>query len=258
MIDLHSHILPGIDDGSDDSETSLAMARVAVEDGIRTIVATPHVNADYDVDFGNIGQLVGELNILLARAEVPLAVLPGAEVAVSRVAEMTDADLKSVCLGDSSSVLVESPYARTVVFLDELLFDLQVRGFRPVLAHPERCPLFQKDIDRLRELVGRGVLCSVNASSMAGVFGSTVRRFVIRLLEEGLVHDVASDSHDPSRRPPSLMVGFDSAEGELPGILAQVEWFTEDAPAAILAGEPLPPRPNPPSRSSGWRRLVRR
>lgn len=258
MIDLHSHILPGLDDGAEDSEISLAMARAAVSDGIGTIVATPHINPTYDTDPDRLEELTRELNALLAGAEIPITVLAGAEVAVSSVAELSDRALGKACLGSGPSLLVESPYTRTVTFLEELLFDLQVRDFRPVLAHPERCPSFQADIDRLRELVRRGVLCSVNAGSMAGAFGSTVRRFVLRLFEEGLVHDVASDSHDPSRRPPSLSVGFQGAEDALPGISAQASWFTDSAPAAILAGDPLPPGPDPPSRSSRWRRLARR
>ena len=259
VIDLHSHILPGLDDGAGDSEMSLAMARVAVDDGIRTIVATPHVNDAYNVDLEAIGRLAGELNVLFARAEIPLAVLAGAELAMTRVADMTDVDLTAASLGSGSSVLIESPYAPTLAFLDELLFDLQVRGFRPVLAHPERCPAFQRDIDRLSQLVQRGVLCSVNAGSMAGMFGTRVRRFVLQLLREGLVHDVASDAHDPVRRPPALRLGFDRANSDLPGLAMQLGWFTDAAPAAILAGEPLPPRPEPPPRKpSGWRRVVRR
>lgn len=259
MIDLHSHILPGVDDGAADSEASLAMARAAVADGIRTVVATPHINYDYDYDYAEIGQLVGELNIVLAHAEIPLAVLPGAEISLARLPDLGERELSRLCLGGGPSLLVESPYTRAAGFLDEALFDLEVRGYRPVLAHPERCPLFQADVDRLRALVDRGILCSVNAGSMAGRFGQTVRRFALTLFRKELVHDVSSDSHDDTGRPPKLSVGFESLEAELPGISDQAAWFTEDVPAAILAGDPLPPRPELPARPrSRWRRFVSR
>jgi protein-tyrosine phosphatase len=259
MIDLHSHILPGVDDGAGDLEASVAMAKAAVEADIETIVGTPHVNAVYDYDTAMIGRLAGELNIELARREVPLAVLPGAEIALERLPDLGDDELRRLCLGEGPYLLVESPYTRGETFLDEALFHLQVRGFRPVLAHPERCPIFQADRTHLLGLVERGILCSVNAGSMAGRFGSTVERFVLRMFSEGLVHNVASDSHDSDRRPPALSFGFEHAEAHLPGVLGQSRWFTESAPAAILSGEPLPSKPEAPrTRHSRWRRLLRR
>jgi protein-tyrosine phosphatase len=259
LIDLHSHILPGLDDGAPDMETSLAMARLAVADGVRTIVATPHVNTDFDYDLAEITRRSGELNVHLARAEVPLAVLAGAEIAVARLSELTDDMLGGLCLGASKALLVESPYAQAADFLDELLFDLQVRGFQPLLAHPERCPIFQQDVDRLKQIVERGILCCVTAGSMGGAFGSTVQKFVLRMFREGLVHDVSSDAHDHRRRRPVLTTGFERAERELPGIVVQRDWYTRAAPTAILAGEAPPPRPDPPAgKRSFWRRLTRR
>ena len=235
------------------------MARRAVQEGVRSMVATPHVNFEWDYDLAAIGERVGQLNIALARRELPVAVVPGAELAVARLADMADDDLRALCLGGGPYLLVESPYARAVRFLDELLFDLQVRGYRVLLAHPERCPLFQTDVERLRRLVDAGVLCSVNAGSMAGRFGTTVRRFTLELFRAGLVHDVASDAHDTARRPPGMLYGFEAADPDLPGLAAQAAWYTEQAPAAILSGEPLPPRPQPPQPPvSRWRRFVGR
>lgn len=235
------------------------MARLAAADGVRTIVATPHVNTDFDYDLTEISRRCGELNVQLARAEVSLAVLAGAEIAVSRLTELDDGALRDLCLGASQALLVESPYTKSADFLDELLFDLQVRGFQPVLAHPERCPIFQQDVDRLKRIVDRGILCSVTAGSMAGTFGSTVQKFVLRMFREGLVHDVSSDAHDHRRRRPVLTPGFERAERELPGIAVQRDWYTRAAPTAILAGEAPPPRPPPPAgKPSLWRRLTRR
>jgi protein-tyrosine phosphatase len=261
VIDLHSHILPGLDDGAGDIEVSLRMARIAVEEGVQTMVATPHVNFDYPVDADMVISKVGEVNVALARAGVPLAVLPGAEISMARAAQLSDAELRAFALARGPTVLVESPYVKGAGFLDELLFDLQLRGFRPLLAHPERCPTFQDDVGRLRRLVERDVACSVNAQSLAGRFGTKVRDFALLLVREGLVHDVASDSHDDSRRPPGMRAGIAAAEEHLAGISALTDWLTQAAPAALLAGRPLPARPDLPApepQPRGLRRLLGR
>jgi protein-tyrosine phosphatase len=248
MIDLHSHILFGLDDGPPDIEASLAMAAAAVADGTRQMVATPHVSGDYDYELDEIGRLTGELNARLAREEVPLAILPGAEIALSRLPRLTDTDLAGLSLGGGGSILVESPYTSSAPFLDEALFEIQIRGFHPMLAHPERSPVFQSKPDRLRQLVARGVLCSITAGSLAGRFGSRARAFSNDLLSERLVHSVDSDAHDADRRRPGLSEGIRAAEEEFPGIAAQADWYVRAAPTAILAGKRPPAMPDAPQR----------
>jgi protein-tyrosine phosphatase len=258
MIDLHSHILPALDDGAADMEVALEMARAAVADGVSTMVATPHVDDRYGLDPPSIGEQVGALNLALARAGIALGVLPGAEVAHMRAAALSEASLQTGCLGDSKALLVESPYT-SVSFFDDVLFDLQVRGFRPVLAHPERSVMFQSDPDRLAALVERGVYCTINTGSLSGGFGRKVRQTAVALLARGLVHSIASDCHDTERRPPGLSGALEGVEGEIPGIGANARWLTNDVPAALLADKPLPPRPPlPESAPSAWRRLRRR
>ena len=145
MVDLHSHILPGVDDGAPDLETSVAMARTAAADGIRIMVATPHVSFEYPLDPMEVGRLVGELNLELARREVPVAVLPGGEIALTRLAALEAPSLRMLSLGAGPYLLVETPYAGAAPFLEDALFDLDLRGFRTILAHPERCVMFQVD-----------------------------------------------------------------------------------------------------------------
>ncbi len=256
MIDLHCHVLADIDDGPADPETSLQMARAALDDGIHTIVATPHINHRYGSDPESIGARVEELRALLARDELPIALLAGAEIALSRLPALDDDQTRLLCLGHSSSCLVESPYTAVGSLIEESIFDLQVRGFRPLLAHPERCPEFQRDMPRLERLVGGGVACSISAGSIGGQFGETVRRFALRLLERELVHNVSSDAHDPVRRAPGLRAAFRSSKGALGDARLQ-QWLTSTVPAAMLADEPLPPRP-PVSSPSRWRRLTAR
>ncbi len=257
MIDLHSHILPGLDDGAANLEASLSMALMAVEEGIDTMVATPHVNQAYPVDADAMSAAVGALNVALARMELPLAVLPGAEIAVEMLSTLDDISLRRMSLGGGGCVLVESPYSGSVPFLEDMLFDLQVRGFRPVLAHPERSIAFRERPERLAGLVNRGVMACVNSGSLAGRFGSNAKRMSLHFFQEGLVHAVASDSHDDRSRPPRLLEGFNAADEDLPGLAEQAPWFTNAAPAAIVAGGRLPDRPDAPRPPDlGWRRFL--
>jgi protein-tyrosine phosphatase len=258
VIDLHCHVLPGLDDGPSNLEFSLAMARAAVDAGIQIIVATPHVRRDYPVEPDEIEERVEELNAALEEEGVPLEVRTGAEVSLSKAAELDDDVLRRIALGGTDYLLVESPYTRVDQDIEGVLRDLRGRGFRPVLAHPERSRAFQTDTRRLTRLVSEGALCSVTSSSLWGLFGTSVRRFSLRLMERGLVHDVASDAHDHLHRPPDLLRGFRAAEADMPGICDHATWFTVAAPVAILAGKPLPEQPKlPPVRQAAslWRRI---
>jgi protein-tyrosine phosphatase len=260
VIDLHCHILPGLDDGPSNLDFSLAMARAAVEAGTQLIVATPHIRADFDVDPAEIEPRVDLFNDRLQRERLPLRVLPGAEIGWATAPELDDRQLARLSLGSGKRVLLESPYGKKPVDVEGIVAGLEERGFKAVLAHPERCPLFQRDLERLRGLVERGTLCSITAGSMAGRFGEPVRTFSVAMLRAGLVHDVASDAHDHIHRPPDLVGAFTKIEEEIPGIEQQAAWYTVTSPVAILAGNPLPQAPSfgdPPS-ASRLRRLLGR
>ena len=257
MIDLHSHILPGLDDGPSTMEGSLALARAAVASGTRTILATPHIDGHFGIGPERIAEGLAELTEALEQAAIPLEVRSGGEIAIWRLIDLDDAALRALALGGGPHVLVESPFSPVVGDFEPMVLDLQQRGFRVLLAHPERCPAFQRDPERLERLVQAGALAQVTAGSMAGAFGSTVRRFTVALLREGLVHVVASDAHDDRQRPPGLTIGFPALESELPGLGAQQRWMTELAPAAILDGEPLPERPPLPQAGGGLLRRLR-
>lgn len=259
MIDLHCHVLPGLDDGPGLMEDSLELARAASAQGTETLVATPHIREDHPFPRELIDERARQLNAALRDAGIDLQVVTGGEVAITQAAELDDAALRSVCLAEGPYMLVESPYVQATELLETTLFDLQVRGFRPVLAHPERSPAFMSDIDRLATLVDRGILCSVTAGSMEGTFGRTVRGVTLELFKSGLVHDVASDSHQAGgSRGPALRPGFESLDKDLPGVLEQIDWFTRDAPAAMLAGQALPPPPQRlRARGKRWLRALR-
>jgi protein-tyrosine phosphatase len=239
LIDLHCHVLAGIDDGPATIEQSIALARAASSTGTRTIVATPHVNWRYRNDSTTIAPLVRETNAALARAGVTLEVLAGAEIAATSVIDLTGEQLAGLTLGPGPWLLIECPFTSAAVGLDALLLDLHEHGFRVVLAHPERCPAFHRDRRSLESLVDAGALTSITAGSLTGRFGAGVQRFARALADAEMVHNVASDAHDADRRPPGIAAELNQA-----GLAALAGWLTEDVPGAILAGEQrLPARP---------------
>jgi protein-tyrosine phosphatase len=254
MIDLHCHILFGLDDGPADLDATMELARTAAAAGTRTIAATPHIRDDHPFDLALIATRTAEVNRALRREGVSLEVVTGGELALSKAPELDDEQLRSIALGGGPTLLVESPYTHATDLLEQQLFDLQLRGFRLLLAHPERSPSFLSDVRRLGRLVDRGIACSVTAASLTGRFGRTVRRFSVQMLREGLVHDIASDAHDAVGRTPDLAAGLRAVEEELPDALDALDWFTVEAPAAMLAGDALP---DPPRLRGGYRRLLR-
>ena len=239
MIDLHCHVLPGIDDGPGTIEGSLALARAAAQTGTTTLVATPHVSWHYPNEARTIVRLVDELNARLQAEAVPLLIRPGAEIAMTRAAELDPAELERLRLGGGAWLLIECPFTPVATGMDALVLDLQRRGHRVVLAHPERCPAFQRDRRPLETLVREGVLASITAGSLVGSFGSTVQRFAMQLVRDELVHNVASDTHDPQRRPPGM-----AAELQAAGLQALTDWLTQEVPAAVLDGGEVPTRPH--------------
>lgn len=252
MIDLHCHVLPGIDDGPETIEDSVTLARAASAAGTQILVATSHVCWNYRNDAGTMHRLVAELNARLAAEKVPVEVRAGAEIAMTRVGDLDPQELSRLTLGGSGRyLLVEPPFTPTVSGLEAVVFDLQRQGYRVVLAHPERCPAFHRDRSILDDLVGAGVFTSVTAGSLVGRFGRDVRRFALDLVGDGMVHNVASDAHNHIRRPPGIATELEEA-----GLTPLSDWLTIAVPGAILAGIDIPPCPEVdiPASRSGWRK----
>jgi protein-tyrosine phosphatase len=263
VIDLHSHVLPGVDDGAPTVEASLAMARAAVAAGTTELVATPHVTFDIPTSSRTVHEGVAALQPRLDEAGVPLRLHTGGELGIARAIELDDEELAALRLGGGEWLLAECPLgAASATGFEPLLHHLQARGHRIVLAHPERSPALQRDPERLRRLVDAGMLTSITAGALAGRFGSTVQAFTFDMVAAGLVHSVASDAHDAVRRPPGLAAAIEEADAELPGLADEAEWLTVEVPGAILRGGPVPPRPGAPPqrrrrgllRRAGWRR----
>jgi protein-tyrosine phosphatase len=252
MIDLHCHLLPGIDDGPPDIEGSLAMARRALRAGIETVVATPHVNSRYPNEPQTIAEGLANVRKALAHEQLELDVRPGAEIAVSYLAETDTSRIGALSLGGGGWLLIEPPFATVASGLVTAVQGLLWDGHHVVLAHPERCPAIHRDPSIVRTLVDDGVLMSLTAGSLAGRFGSQARRLALALLREEMAHNVTSDSHDAGNRPPSIAPEVQQAGfGDLLG------WLTEEVPSAILAGGPVPARP-PRAAREGLRSRVAR
>jgi protein-tyrosine phosphatase len=246
LIDLHSHILRGIDDGARTLEDSLEIARAAVSDGITVIAGTPHVRDDWPTDASVMEHCVAELRAQLEETGIPLDVRPGGEIAMEWLERLPAEELRRFGLGGNPRyLLVETPYYGWPLGLANALFSLSASGITPVLAHPERNAEVQLKPERLAPLVQSGVLIQVTAASVDGRIGRRAQECGLTLVEQGLAHLFASDAHHASVRA----VGMAEAAGVVGGG-PLAAWLTREVPAAIVGDTPLPPRPE--ERGKGW------
>jgi len=235
MIDLHSHVLPGIDDGARDAAGSLDILRAAVEDGITVLAATPHVRDDWPTTPDQMEAGVAAVNALGAGLEV----LPGGELDIEFARRLDDATLARFGLGGNPRLLLlEIPFAGWPLDLPHVLFDYAARGFAVLLAHPERNGDVQQRPELVRPLVEAGAYVQLTAASLDGRFGRRARAAAHGLLDTGLAHVVASDAHAPSVRAIGMRDALDAVGDDRLG-----RWLTYEVPGALIAGDPLPPRP---------------
>lgn len=246
MIDLHSHLLPGIDDGAPDLDHALELARAAAEQGTRVLAATPHLRADFpEVRPEELASRCEEVRSAIDDAGIELEVVQGGEAGVMWAVNSGDDELRAGSYGGrGTDLLVETPYGPLNDTFEQLLFTLPERGYRLLLAHPENNPTFQRNPERLHEIVKRGVLLQVTARALIrSDRRKGPRPLAESLVREGFAHVLASDAHSGRQlRPPALGAGA-AAAAELVGE-ERARWMVEDAPAAILAGDPLPDAPS--------------
>jgi protein-tyrosine phosphatase len=243
VIDLHSHLLPGIDDGAPDLDASVEMGRAAVAGGVDAIVATPHVSGHYPNDPATFAGLASQVQAALDQAGVALHVHTGAEVSHGMVPELSPEALRACTLGDGNFLLFEPPIAGPAPFIEPMVADLHEKGYRILLAHPERIAAFQRNVGVLQRLVDEGCVTSVTAGSLTGQFGGAVKRFTQELFGRGLVHNLATDAHDADHRSPALRPTLDKAVAELPELEGWLDYLTLEVPRAILAGDGPPGDP---------------
>jgi protein-tyrosine phosphatase len=210
MIDLHCHILPGIDDGATDLSVSFAMARAFLADGVTIVACTPHILPGlYDNTGPRIREAVAQLQRALAAEGIPLRVTSGAD---NHVVHGMAEQLRSghlLPLGNSRYVLVEPPHHVPPPRMEQLFFDILVAGYVPILTHPERLTWLKQHYESVLRLAHAGVWMQITAGSLAGSFGRSARYWGERMLDEGVVHILATDAHDVDRRPPNLGAGYE-------------------------------------------------
>lgn len=262
MFDLHCHLLPGIDDGAVDLDMALAMARLAVADGITTVACTPHIYPGmYDNDATGIRAAVAALQAELDARDIRLALVDGADVHL-------DPDLvggiragRIPTLAGSRYLLLEPPHHVAPPRFEESVFELMVAGYVPVITHPERLSWIEGSYDTFARLVRGGAWMQVTAGSLGGHFGKRPQYWAERMLDEGLVHLLATDAHHPRRRPPLLREARELAARRLGE--QEATHLVETRPQGILRDLPADAMPALPdttqmkraTRPGFWQRL---
>lgn len=235
MIDLHCHILPGVDDGALDARDSLGLARQAVNDGIERVCATPHIRHDHDVRIEEVAGRVEDLNARLRAEGLPLTVLSGGEVAETAVEGLGEEELASVALGSGRWILLEpapGPLSETLL---ARVSHLAERGHRALIAHPER-HLSEDMYERIAALIEAGALVQATADFFLREHTAAGMR---ALAERGLVHVLSSDAHSShGGRPLHLAAAFEALAG-IEAVAPHLEWMRDTAPRAIVEGDPL-------------------
>jgi protein-tyrosine phosphatase len=254
LIDLHSHILPGLDDGARDLDDALEIARAAVADGITAIAATPHVRDDYPTTADAMENGVRQLRAALGREGIELELLPGGEVSLEQLDRLSHDELRRFGLGGNPRyLLIETPYLDWPLPFGEIVSRVGSFGMTPVIAHPERNRAVQADLTKVAGLVDAGALIQVTAASLDGRLGSSTRACARKLVDAGLVHMVGSDAHTAGIREVGLS-GARKVIGDEPLAV----WMTESVPLAIVRDRELPYRPVSRSRPGLWARLLGR
>jgi len=234
VIDLHCHILPGLDDGAADIRDSLGMGRQAETNGVTQVCATPHIRHDHDVVIGELADRVAALNLALGQAGCRTKIRTGGEVAESIVSALDDDELRAVSLGGGGRwILLEPAPGPLSDGLDDTVRQLTDRGFRSLIAHPER-HLGADLLDRLGKLTRAGSLVQVTAAALSDP--ETAEGMAI-LARAGVLHVLASDSHS-SRfgRPVAITLGLERL-WEFPLLSPHVDWIAWRAPEAIISGQ---------------------
>ncbi len=254
MIDLHTHILPGVDDGVKTMDDAVEFARVAAADGVSTIVATPHyrdgffLNARPEVLAG-----VEALNGRLRAEKIPIVVLPGAEVHISAdLVARVKAGHAPTLADNGRTVLFELSMSQYPLDLENFVFQMRLAGLQILFAHPERIRYFQDDLRRYEAVVRLGAFGQITTGSVTGVFGEDVAQFSEELARKRLVHVVASDGHNTRGRPPVLSSSMARLCSWLGDDLARR--MADEFPRAFIEGRDpdLPPAPQPAAGRRSW------
>ena len=210
MYDLHSHILPNIDDGAKNMEMSLAMLQIAKDNGTTGIVATPHViEGEWLPTWDRILTECDILQKAAREAGNDIPIFPGGEVALYRDILDVLPGPGAYCINSGRYLLVELPATHIPSFTEDFFFTLQARGITPILAHPERHPELAKKPEILAQWISTGILAQMNGTSLTGLMGERVMKTAELLLTNNMVHVIGSDAHSIRSRNTNLISAVD-------------------------------------------------
>lgn len=242
-IDLHLHLIPGVDDGTADDAEAVELARTLVSDGVSAVCVTPHFNAwnpERLPASEDLMERVAHLRQVLREADVPLEVLPGAEHFLTpELVTMVEAHTAPL-LASGPYILVEMPFNNRPLYGDDVMFSLALSGVTPVLAHPERYSWVQKEPLAVQTLVDRGIILQLTAASLQGHYGGRVKKTAEYLLSKGAYGLVGSDLHHPGQ--PRLLSEMEANVVSITDQGTADRLFREN-PVRVLHGEPLLPAP---------------
>ncbi len=210
MIDIHSHIMPFVDDGAEDYEMSVRMLEMAAAEGITHIIATPHF-IHGSLENGNprmTRQGVDDLMIRVGWAGMDMKIFPGCEVYIDPVLPELLQSGQLCTLNDTRYVLVELPLSCIPIYTEEVMFQLMLGGYVPIIAHPERNAEIMKKPALLSAYVERGLLCQINASSLTGLYGRHVQKAAMKIVKSGMAHFVGTDAHTCRGRSPRFKAAY--------------------------------------------------
>ena len=255
MVDIHCHLLPGLDDGPNSLGEALEMAEMAIADGITHVVATPHANDKYRFTPDLVRQYRNEIQACLGDR---LTVATGCDFHLS-FENLQDVRKNpgQYTINQKNYLLVEFADFAIPPNMDETLHLLQLAQISPIITHPERNGLIRAQPERLHRWIHQGCYVQVTAQSLLGRFGSSTQRAVEKWLEEGRIHFFGSDAHDLTSRPPRLRQAFDVVAKRHGEDVARA--LFRDNPLAAVEGRALPYVPEPPEadRVSNFRRRKR-
>jgi len=237
LIDIHSHILPGIDDGALTMEDAVSMAKLAVNEGITKIIATPHhQNGIFFNRQQDIVKRVRELNCVLQSENIPLEVLPGQETRIygSLLDDFEKGDI--LTLNHTNYLFVELPSGHVPRYTEQLLFEMQLKGLTPIIVHPERNAEIMNNPEKLLNLVKKGALAQLTAGSLTGHFGKKVQRLSVQLIESNTIHFIASDAHNTSTRSFFMRESISKIHKEFG---SQVDYYFHQNAELIVQGQPI-------------------
>lgn len=205
MLDIHGHILPQIDDGAENLEHALEMARVYEKTGVATVVATPHyIRGCYEVEKDTVLEATNHLNENIRKHNLSIQVIPGMEIEICpEIPELIKEGKILTINNNGKYLLIEPPFYTLPSYTNQIFYELNLMGITPILAHPERNQVLGNNLKMIYEMVERGVLIQVNAGSLLGYFGKEVKETVVTMLKSNLVHVIAGDAHrwDGERGP---------------------------------------------------------